>query len=348
LVALLSCDAGQESFEHPDLGHGLFFRAVIDGWNGRAVEPGKPVTLDDLRRYVRRETRELARAKLNAVQTPVERGEFRGADEWVLREPAATGATEARPGRGDDASPELPADLAPLVADLRGRNAKVRLAALAKLGEAGPAAAPALGTVVEFGVLDPNPAVREAATAALERIDNIVHREVVTILYDANWGNRLNALKRLVESRADTGVKLPLAKHVYRELAARDGDIGTYSSPLPQLLDTLIQLAPDDRMVIEAVVRLAGDTRLDKPLAPAPYRAWGIERLNRVSANTTTKVTLFTAALGDPRCRHMAIKSLGEIGPPARSALPLLNRLKFDGDAKTREAAAAAVSAIQG
>jgi uncharacterized caspase-like protein len=40
IVALFSCSAGQQSYEHPDLDHGVFFYHVLEGWKGAASFPG--------------------------------------------------------------------------------------------------------------------------------------------------------------------------------------------------------------------------------------------------------------------------------------------------------------------
>jgi formylglycine-generating enzyme required for sulfatase activity len=81
LLALFSCDEGQRSFEHPELGHGVFFHQVIQSWKGNG---GLPVTLEEFRRGVRVGTRDYVRVKFREVQTPVERGEVANPDEWVL------------------------------------------------------------------------------------------------------------------------------------------------------------------------------------------------------------------------------------------------------------------------
>jgi formylglycine-generating enzyme required for sulfatase activity len=80
VLALFSCDARQESYEDPELGHGVFFDQVIRSWRGT----GGPVTLDEFRRAVRVGTKNRTRTLFDKVQTPVERGEVVLADEWVL------------------------------------------------------------------------------------------------------------------------------------------------------------------------------------------------------------------------------------------------------------------------
>ena len=119
IVALFSCDEGQESFEDPDLGHGIFFYHVLQGWKGAAGAAGA-VTLDALSGYVRRETTTYARVHLKAVQSPVQKGEFSG--EWLLAGSAVRPPAEvAKPGK-----PEDPAAATEALKVFRDRGAKVR------------------------------------------------------------------------------------------------------------------------------------------------------------------------------------------------------------------------------
>src|SRR5205807_2664632 len=52
VVAFFSCQAGQESYEHPKLEHGVFFHHVLAGWRGAADRnrDGR-VTLNELIDY---------------------------------------------------------------------------------------------------------------------------------------------------------------------------------------------------------------------------------------------------------------------------------------------------------
>lgn len=91
IVALFSCSAGQESYEHPGLRHGVFFHTVLQGWDGAADANGDgTITLNELSEYVQRETPRLARQEpLRAVQVPQQRNDVSGV--WVLREPDPVG-----------------------------------------------------------------------------------------------------------------------------------------------------------------------------------------------------------------------------------------------------------------
>jgi tetratricopeptide (TPR) repeat protein len=82
IVALFSCSAGEESFEHPELKHGLFFYNVLQAWKGEADGGDGTLTLDDLVAYVKKETRKYAQLKLRAIQTPEVKGEY---GIWVLK-----------------------------------------------------------------------------------------------------------------------------------------------------------------------------------------------------------------------------------------------------------------------
>jgi uncharacterized caspase-like protein len=93
VAVLFSCAAGQPSWGDEHLGHSVFFHYLMQGWEGDANLKG-PVTLDDLVGFVRRETKEYVRAKMNADQAPVFTGE--GAGGWVLSEQGWSPETEAK------------------------------------------------------------------------------------------------------------------------------------------------------------------------------------------------------------------------------------------------------------
>lgn len=85
VVALFSCRAGQKSFEHPPLGHGVFFYHILEGWKGKADANGDGrLSYNELADYAESETARYARLNLKAVQTPTLRTDFSG--EWFLRE----------------------------------------------------------------------------------------------------------------------------------------------------------------------------------------------------------------------------------------------------------------------
>jgi uncharacterized caspase-like protein len=82
LVALFSCSANQESYEDPELGHGIFFYELMKGWHEAAVSPGGQVELHNLIRYAVQQTARHAKALLKAKQLPEQKNEF--AEDWTL------------------------------------------------------------------------------------------------------------------------------------------------------------------------------------------------------------------------------------------------------------------------
>jgi Tfp pilus assembly protein PilF len=85
IAALFSCNTDQKSFEDPKLRHGIFFYQVIQGWEGAAdLDRDGNVTLEELERFVRRETKIHARDALSKIQTPVFRADQASANGWVL------------------------------------------------------------------------------------------------------------------------------------------------------------------------------------------------------------------------------------------------------------------------
>lgn len=84
IAALFSCSEGQFSLEPPELGHGLFFHQVIEGWKGPAdADKDGRITFEELAAFVKKETKDYARLKFQSAQVPALKGDVSG--EWVLR-----------------------------------------------------------------------------------------------------------------------------------------------------------------------------------------------------------------------------------------------------------------------
>jgi hypothetical protein len=84
-VALLSCSAGQQSYEHPTLRHGVFFHQLLQGWKGAAdANKDTAVTLDEVLSYTKLKTEAFAHLELNSKQIPHLKGDFSGT--WILKE----------------------------------------------------------------------------------------------------------------------------------------------------------------------------------------------------------------------------------------------------------------------
>ena len=83
VVAVFSCSAGQESYEWPDLKHGVFFYHVLEAWNGAADSGDRKITLNQVINYATDKTTTFARLTLKAPQVPHVKSDFEGT--WVLR-----------------------------------------------------------------------------------------------------------------------------------------------------------------------------------------------------------------------------------------------------------------------
>jgi hypothetical protein len=85
IVALFSCSAGQQSFEHPTLKHGVFFHQLLQGWKGAAdLNRDLRLTLDEVLNYTKDKTEAFAHIELKSKQIPHLKGDFSGT--WDLRE----------------------------------------------------------------------------------------------------------------------------------------------------------------------------------------------------------------------------------------------------------------------
>ncbi|MCY7368369.1 MAG: caspase family protein [Chamaesiphon sp.] len=89
--ALLSCDEGQQSWEFPDLGHGVFSYYLMQGLNGAAADDQGIIDADSLYRYVYRQTMQYIDRTNQQVrlvnQVKRERGELSRAPEYSHQTP---------------------------------------------------------------------------------------------------------------------------------------------------------------------------------------------------------------------------------------------------------------------
>jgi HEAT repeat protein len=232
--------------------------------------------------------------------------------------------------------------LDPLVKDLKGKDAEKRVSALDKLADLGTRARDAGADVVEFGVLNSTPSIREVATATLEKIDPEAHKLIVTVLIDKEERHKLDAIQGLEALGRKGKSGLPVLKYYYVQKVTNDRSGGRYAGVA---LQAMTKIAPDDKGVIDTVVAV-----VLKPLQAnlaLPARSLAIELLPDLKMEKKNKVVALVAALDDPVCRAQAVTALGKMGPDAKDALPVLTKLKLDGDKAVREAAAAAVELIK-
>ncbi|MFM9963530.1 MAG: caspase domain-containing protein [Planctomycetaceae bacterium] len=79
IAAFFSCSAGQQSYEHPNLQHGVFLNFVIEPLSGRGdLDNDQEVSLAELEQYTTKQTQRFVRVELGKSQTPERKGEARG------------------------------------------------------------------------------------------------------------------------------------------------------------------------------------------------------------------------------------------------------------------------------
>ncbi len=165
----------------------------------------------------------------------------------------AVGAADAPKGE-DKLNPTQPKEedkLKLLIKNLQSKDMKVQLKAIAELELLGSDAKPAGVALVEFGMMNSNPKVREAANTAFEKIDPAIYKEVLTILIDKEGLNRSLAVDNLRKMGAKAKAAVPAIKMYYgyrvRQLNGRF---------LPYyLLKALIEIVPEDLTVQQEVLR---------------------------------------------------------------------------------------------
>lgn len=107
-AAFYSCSRSQQSFEAPELGHGVFFHYVIEGLAGAADrERDGTITMSELKAYTSRNVKDYVRSKLRQRQVPAFsiRGEVQGE---ILLVDAARGALPSVENRTPQADLKTP------------------------------------------------------------------------------------------------------------------------------------------------------------------------------------------------------------------------------------------------
>jgi HEAT repeat protein len=123
----------------------------------------------------------------------------------------------------------------------------------------------------------------------------------------------------------------------------------------------LNRLALEARPAVPALLKALGDKRNDQwiPGFQITIREALLQALGRATAGSTDGVAVLSEALKDdslPRemppetrvnCRAAAARALGEVGPEAREAVPLLKAAAKEPELKLRDAAQAALKKIE-
>lgn len=152
--------------------------------------------------------------------------------------------------------------LAPIIKNLRAKDVKTRLAAIATLEKMGVAAKPAGAALVEFGIMTNNQTIVDAANAALEKIDPIVHKEIITVFYDRDINKKNNAVNKLKSMESDAKAAVPIIKGYHSYLVSNNHYAPRHT------LDALVKISPADEGVHSLILGIVGApiSKLETPL----------------------------------------------------------------------------------
>lgn len=186
---------------------------------------------------------------------------------------------------------------------------------------------------------DKDPATVVAVVAALGRGGDGA-KEAIPLVLDAHKkalagapkdGSDPNGQRRImVESIAKMGIEPKELVPVLVETLKKDRDAGVRSA-------ALVGLAGVGKDAKEALPTLTSMTKSNTTVGakdgndPGDLRRTTLEALAKVGAEPKELVTLLTDAVRrdrNPAVRLTGVKLLGEVGPPAKSALTLLNSLQ--------------------
>jgi hypothetical protein len=233
-------------------------------------------------------------------------------------------------------APSLP--LSKQAAGLKSTSEKTKIASLAALQEAGPAAAPHLRAVCDC-LLDKSNKVAVAAIEAIEQIDPMLYKPLREYLF-AQAGQRILALKTLM-------------------------DLEDRAKPIVGVLITQLKNETDTQQALALIEALRKMKVTEKPLidlmkkgsvassAPGSVRIAALDYLVEWAGAVPERRKDVVEILGDGlsyggtdlmvRCLEVA----GDYGAGAKDLLPLIKKLKLADSADVRAAATEAAKRIE-
>lgn len=243
---------------------------------------------------------------------------------------------------GQKTEPKQPTKLDRLARDLRtSKQASERVKAAEQIGEYREKAR---GKTRELcaAMLDKSPAVRQAATEAVENVNPKFHAAVLPILVDSQLSVRCKSIEALNGEKLDFNPAHAVPALVYRFTASSTAY--TSDSELVACVEVMTKIAPDDKEVISAV-STACQSRFEN------VRLAGIQCLALVKPEDDLKrVGLLVQAIrndGHFLNRAAAAKSLEKIGSKEKSVVDALRQAKADANSEVRDAATHALESIQ-
>lgn len=258
-----------------------------------------------------------------------------------------------------------------LLKKLHHPDPRVRAAAATSIGALGPQAEPAAGALC-VATVDPIADVRTAALAALAKVQPPLHVQLKVILTERNPAQGVEAIRSIGAMKDKGKAALPVLCYLEHlaEKAMPERDPGTG----PRIIEfkehnepgaaTAMAIAAADlaafNVLTEAVLSTAADDKaLTRELAGWMLRTHrSVKRRLCVAAIGRTKhaadavPALIVAgeieSSTDPATEVAIIHLLGDIGRPAKKAVPLLEHAKHSPVAEIRDAATDALDHIRG
>jgi HEAT repeat protein len=247
-------------------------------------------------------------------------------------------------------------DVAALIKQLKLlREPKPRIKVIEDLGKLGSDAKDASQALIET-MIERNMSVRQAAAEALEKVNPLLQKPVLTILVDEQ--KRPAAIDELVGLQEEAKPAIPMLLALYKaELASQSsrsapGPVGP-QTVASKLLIAMTKIAPDDKVVLQTVMdaitykSASGGAAKANSGSHPEVRFVAIELSLDLKMDVKLLTKAIVSATGDPYCRVRAIEALGELGPMAKDAIPALKKLKLDSDEKVRDAAGEALEKVE-
>ena len=255
-----------------------------------------------------------------------------------------------------------------LLKDLKGKDPKKRLIAAQDLGKLGEKAPFEVRQALCLALLDRNESLMKAALDSLQKIDPEFYRPLAIVLLNRSGNAREDQadVRRAVIEVGELRERGSAAEPVLVALLKQSFTAGEPLLDRPArydetvceaVMEALRKIQPRDLGTFSHLAHLTSPSanqyahvRVDA-LISLRYFAANYDRDESVKEEIRRKsYQLFKGALNDPdpECVSQAARFVGEYGPEAKDALPILKKLKFSNNEAVRGAANAAITRIEG
>ena len=257
----------------------------------------------------------------------------------IAPEPRIAGLI-ARAGTADDEK------LTELKKGLKDRDANARFKAVRDLAKLGAEAAPAAKELCDAIAYDKDARVVASALQALEKVRPDLYKPVSTFLVDAEFGNRIEALRELeklgVNAAAASGIvssKLLLSSSNTKVVPAAFFELKC------DALKAMGDIEPSALQSIRAVASPLNSSGADRSRAIQFLGEWA--RGDDKRAKGLIDGLKFGLSDRSLIVVLACIRASGTLGAEAKALLPAIQKLKLSSDKEIREAAEEAVTKLE-